>query len=76
MLCYPTIIPYTAKHLRGNFQGFHGLSLKLESFPYSLVDQQCKSKTMLQQKFTVNKHFSLIMGKFFLHRCFPVYNTD
>ena len=57
MLCYPTIIPYTAKYLRRNFQGFHGLSLKLGSF---LVDhiaiallistislKQCYSKNLL-----------------------------
>ena len=58
-----------------NFCGFHGFSLNRKFFPtnYGLVNWQCKSTSMLLQKFSRKWQFCTLTVKVFPLESFAVY---
>ena len=55
----------------------HGFSLNRECFPmiYGLIDWQCKSTSMLLQKFSREWQFCALTAKVFPLKSFAVYST-
>ena len=64
-------VPYTAKLLRGKT---HSFSLNCKCFPtnYGLVDWQCKSTSMLPQKFSSEWHFYTLTMKVLPYTVLPI----
>ena len=73
------LYPYTiyGKTFKGG--NFHGFSLNRECFPtianYGLVNWQCKSTSMLEQKFSYKWEFCALTMKVFPLESFAVYGT-
>ena len=62
------ILPYTANVRGGNFRGFSPMN-------YGLVDWQCKSTSMLAQKFSREWQFCTLTVKVFPLKSFAVYGS-